>query len=83
MSSFVAPTGGDYYHPDFGGQNPESMPLDDQTIEATRRILATSDLMTMTKKEIRQQLAQEFNVDLASRKYFISDVIDLMLSGAI
>ncbi|KAJ2825922.1 hypothetical protein GGI24_003035 [Coemansia furcata] len=83
MSSFVTPTSGDYYHPDPSGQNPEAMPLDGQIIEATRRILATSDLTTMTKKKIRQQLAQEFNVDLASRKDFISDVIDRMLSGAI
>ncbi|KAJ2813994.1 hypothetical protein H4S07_000237 [Coemansia furcata] len=49
MSSFVAPTIGDYYHPGSGGQNPEAMPLDGKIIEATRRILATSDLTTMTK----------------------------------
>ncbi|KAJ2859778.1 hypothetical protein GGH94_005919, partial [Coemansia aciculifera] len=82
MSSYIAPAGVDYSDPN-GGQNLEIMPLDGQLIEATRRILATSDLTTMTKKKIRQQLAQEFNIDLSSRKDFISDVIDRMLSGAI
>ncbi|KAJ2877034.1 hypothetical protein GGH93_000298 [Coemansia aciculifera] len=82
MSSYIAPAGVDYSDPN-GGQNLEIMPLDGQLIEATRRILATSDLTMMTKKKIRQQLAQEFNIDLSSRKDFISDVIDRMLSGAI
>ncbi|KAJ2742806.1 hypothetical protein GGI19_006770, partial [Coemansia pectinata] len=75
MPSYIAPAGVDYSDPN-GGQNLEIMPLDGQLIEATRRILATSDLTTMTKKKIRQQLAQEFNIDLSSRKDFISDVID-------
>ncbi|KAI8323721.1 hypothetical protein GQ54DRAFT_285936 [Martensiomyces pterosporus] len=58
-------------------------PSDEQIVEAIRRTLAGSDLTTMTKKKIRVQLAQEFNVDLASRKDFISDAVDRMLSGAI
>ncbi|KAJ2785112.1 hypothetical protein H4R18_000700 [Coemansia javaensis] len=56
-------------------------PSDSQIIDATRRILAASDLRVTTKKKIRQQLAHEFGVDLAGRKDFISSVIDRILSG--
>ncbi|KAJ2162957.1 hypothetical protein GGF46_000143 [Coemansia sp. RSA 552] len=57
------------------------MPSDVQIIEAVRRILAASDLTVMTKKKIRQQLAQELNADLTPRKDFISGIIDRVLSG--
>ncbi|KAJ1958460.1 hypothetical protein GGI12_004724, partial [Dipsacomyces acuminosporus] len=59
------------------------IPSDEQIVEAIHRILAGSDLTTLTKKRVRMQLAQEFNADLSLRKEFISDVVDRMLSGAI
>ncbi|KAJ2559820.1 hypothetical protein EV175_000134 [Coemansia sp. RSA 1933] len=58
-----------------------TMPADDQIIDAIRRTLVNADLSTMTKKVIRAQLAQEFGVDLAPKKEFISKVIDEMLIG--
>ncbi|ORX70949.1 hypothetical protein DL89DRAFT_274751 [Linderina pennispora] len=58
-------------------------PSDEQLAEAVRRILAESDLSTMTKKRIRAQLAQEFNMDLTARKDFISNVVDRMLTGTL
>ncbi|KAJ2317066.1 hypothetical protein IWW52_003323 [Coemansia sp. RSA 2704] len=73
-SSFIAP------HSSSFGMSAD-VPSDDQIVGAIRRVLAASDLTVMTKKKIRQQLALEFNADLASRKEFISGVIDRMLSG--
>ncbi|KAJ1941290.1 hypothetical protein FBU59_003541 [Linderina macrospora] len=58
-------------------------PSDEQITEAVRRILAGSDLSTMTKKRIRAQLAQEFGADLTARKDFISTVVDRMLTGTL
>ncbi|KAJ1787782.1 hypothetical protein LPJ67_003081 [Coemansia sp. RSA 1938] len=76
-SSFITPHSAGSLHLDLTGD----VPSDDQIVSAVRRILAASDLTVMTKKKIRQQLAQEFNADLVSRKDFISSVIDRMLSG--
>ncbi|KAJ1727078.1 hypothetical protein LPJ72_006099, partial [Coemansia sp. Benny D160-2] len=59
----------------------DSMPSDDQIIDAVRRLLIDADLSTTTKKVIRGQLAQEFGVDLSLKKEFISKVIDEMLIG--
>ncbi|KAJ1641928.1 hypothetical protein LPJ64_006167 [Coemansia asiatica] len=59
------------------------IPSDAQIVKAIRGILATSDLTSMTKKKIRQQLASDFGADLSSRKDFISDVIDRMLTGSL
>ncbi|KAJ2704064.1 hypothetical protein FB645_003597 [Coemansia sp. IMI 203386] len=59
------------------------IPSDAQIVEAIRGILANSDLTSMTKKKIRQQLASDFGADLASRKDFISDVVDRMLAGSL
>ncbi|KAJ2000785.1 hypothetical protein H4R26_004455 [Coemansia thaxteri] len=83
MSSYVSPaaSGVDYIRQSSIQPMGEELPVDLQIIEATRRILATSDLTMTTKKKIRQQLAFEFNADLSSRKDFISDIIDRMLSG--
>ncbi|KAJ2890160.1 hypothetical protein GGI21_006276 [Coemansia aciculifera] len=84
MSSYIAPAGIDNYTQEpSDGQIPEMPLLDIQIVEAIRRILAMSDLTTMTKKKMRQQLALEFNADLGARKDFISDVIDRMLAGTI
>ncbi|KAJ2845098.1 hypothetical protein IWW36_004928 [Coemansia brasiliensis] len=57
-------------------------PTDDQIVDAVRRILVNADLSTTTKKAIRAQLAQDFNVDLSAKKEFISKVVDQMLIGS-
>ncbi|KAJ2712291.1 hypothetical protein H4R19_002833 [Coemansia spiralis] len=56
-------------------------PSDAQIVDAIRRILSASDLRVMTKKKIRQQLAQELGADLAARKDFIGTTIDRLLTG--
>ncbi|KAJ2672841.1 hypothetical protein IWW42_002612 [Coemansia sp. RSA 1085] len=73
---------------DLGGSATHSIhssmfyPTDDQIVDAVRRILVNADLSTTTKKAIRAQLAQEFNVDLSAKKEFISKVVDQMLVGS-
>ncbi|KAJ2648618.1 hypothetical protein IWW40_003804 [Coemansia sp. RSA 1250] len=76
-SSYIASQSLGQIHSDLAG----GVPSDEQITAAIRRILGASDLSVMTKKKIRQQLAQEFNVDLSSRKDFISGIIDRILSG--
>ncbi|KAJ2382170.1 hypothetical protein GGI23_007423 [Coemansia sp. RSA 2559] len=58
-----------------------SSPSDSQLVEAIRKILGAADLNSLTKKKVRQQLCQEFNKDLTTRKDFISDTVDRILSG--
>ncbi|KAJ2798840.1 hypothetical protein H4R20_004672, partial [Coemansia guatemalensis] len=77
-SSFVVPHSSSYL---LQTDQTADMPSDAQIVDAIRRILATSDLTVMTKKKIRQQLAQEFNADISNRKDFISTTIDRTLSG--
>ncbi|KAJ2846841.1 hypothetical protein IWW36_004153 [Coemansia brasiliensis] len=76
-SSYIASHSLGQIHSDLTG----NAPSDEQIISVIRRILGSSDLSVMTKKKIRQQLTQEFNVDLSSRKEFISSIVDRILSG--
>ena len=69
-----------------GGGTPGMMqmgllPNDEQLTEAIRQILANSDLQSITKKRVREQLSHQFGVDLTSRKEFIGDAIELILNG--
>ncbi|KAJ2492848.1 hypothetical protein IWW47_004921, partial [Coemansia sp. RSA 2052] len=58
-----------------------AMPSDEQLVVSIRRILRSQDLNTVTKKSVRTQLASEYGMDLASRKEFIGDAIQLILAG--
>ncbi|KAI9597706.1 chitin synthase-domain-containing protein [Syncephalis fuscata] len=56
-------------------------PSDDQLLAEIRQILSTSDLMTITKKQVREQLSQMHGIDLTPRKEFINNTIDMVLQG--
>ena len=56
-------------------------PLDDDLLAEIRHILSTADLMTITKKAVRDDLSTLFGVDLTSRKEFINASIDGLLQG--
>ena len=49
-----------------------SMPSDDALLAEIREILRTADLMTVTKKGIKQELERRFNVPLESRRAYIN-----------
>lgn len=54
-------------------------PTDDQLLVEIKRILATADLMSITKKQIRDELSKRFNVELKSRKDSINRMVDGVL----
>ncbi|EGF82537.1 hypothetical protein BATDEDRAFT_34502 [Batrachochytrium dendrobatidis JAM81] len=56
-------------------------PTDEQILADIRQILSSGDLMTLTKKQIRDDLGQRFGVDLRPRKETINRMIDEVLQG--
>jgi chitin synthase len=58
-----------------------SMPSDDALLAQIREILRTADLMTVTKKGIKQELERRFNVPLESRRAYINSATEALLSG--
>ncbi|KAI8928593.1 chitin synthase-domain-containing protein [Entophlyctis helioformis] len=58
-------------------------PSDEQLLAEIRRVLAAGDLMTLTKKQIRDDLSGRFGVDLKPRKDTINRMIDEVLQGRI
>ncbi|KAI9182958.1 hypothetical protein H9P43_003874 [Blastocladiella emersonii ATCC 22665] len=57
-------------------------PTDAEIYAEVQRILATANLMTVTKKQVRDEVSALFNVDLTPRKDFINQCIaDVLSSG--
>ncbi|KAI9350347.1 chitin synthase-domain-containing protein [Obelidium mucronatum] len=56
-------------------------PTDEQLLVEIRRILASADLMTVTKKQVRDELTALFRVDMSSRKATINGFIEEILQG--
>lgn len=54
-------------------------PSDAEIDHAVQRILQDADLTTVTKREIRRQLEEQFGMDLTSRKAAINAAIDRVL----
>ncbi|ORX87273.1 hypothetical protein BCR32DRAFT_215396 [Anaeromyces robustus] len=70
--------------------NPESMATsserdesfnitDDMIMAEVRKIINNSDLMCITKKKVREEVSENFGVDLSSRKDFINHCIEIAL----
>lgn len=65
----------------FAGPSMNPDPSDDDLINALRNYLSTQDLMTVTKKTAREAIQARFpKADLSSRKQFLNDAIDKILS---
>ncbi len=54
-------------------------PSDAEIESAVEEHLRTADLTTITKREIRRRLEEQFGQDLSSRKRVINDAIDRVL----
>ena len=54
---------------------------EDAILAEIREIVRTSDLMSVTKKSIKQELERRFQCNLDSRKAYISSAIEAVLSG--
>ncbi|KAH8201217.1 hypothetical protein TruAng_004607 [Truncatella angustata] len=61
--------------------NLSGMPSDDALLAEIREILRTADLMTVTKKGIKQELERRFNVPLDARRAYINNATEALLSG--
>jgi len=61
--------------------NLAGMPSDDAILAEIREILRTADLMTVTKKGIKQELERRFGVPLESRRAYINSATEALLSG--
>ncbi|KAI9323437.1 chitin synthase-domain-containing protein [Dichotomocladium elegans] len=59
-----------------GGSVASYGPNDEEIRREVHRITATSDLMTMTKKQVREQLSRQFGVDMTYRKDYINQCIE-------
>ncbi|KAI9359285.1 chitin synthase-domain-containing protein [Zopfochytrium polystomum] len=58
-------------------------PSDEELLMQIRQILATADLMTVTRKSVREELTRVFGVDLSGRKEYIHACIDRVLKSEI
>jgi len=62
-------------------QSPENEPTDSDLDRAVQDILSSADLNSVTKREIRRKLEDQFGMDLSSRKPAINQAIDRILVG--
>lgn len=60
---------------------PSNIPSDDALLAEIRAILSTADLMTVTKKSIKEELERRFQVPLDVRKAYIGSATEAVLSG--
>ena len=62
-------------------RSPEDVdgPSDAEIDNAVERVLRDADLTTVTKREIRRQLEDQYGMDLSSRKQAINAAIDRVL----
>ncbi|KAJ3037867.1 hypothetical protein HDV00_001282 [Rhizophlyctis rosea] len=54
-------------------------PTDGQMLQEIRNMIAQGDLMTMTKKQIREALQGRFGVDLSGRREVVNGLVDQVL----
>ena len=62
-------------------QNPDGFPSDEQIKSLIKTVLSTANLMTVTKKQVRDDLALFFGTDMSRKKDFINRVIEDVLQG--
>ncbi|KAI8919488.1 chitin synthase 6 [Powellomyces hirtus] len=56
-------------------------PTDEDLVQRIRFIISKSDLRTLTKRKVRDELSAFFGVDLTDRKTFISDRVEAIVVG--
>ncbi|KAJ1537539.1 hypothetical protein HK405_014539, partial [Cladochytrium tenue] len=60
---------------------PDGLPTDDALLRELRALLATADLMSITKKQTRDALAARFGVDLTPKRAVVNKLIEDVLQG--
>ncbi|KNC96835.1 uncharacterized protein SPPG_07669 [Spizellomyces punctatus DAOM BR117] len=56
-------------------------PTDEDIVERIRYIIAISDLHTLTKRKVREELGSFFGTDLSEKRQFISDYVEAIVTG--
>ncbi|CAG8817062.1 8282_t:CDS:1, partial [Dentiscutata erythropus] len=56
-------------------------PSDEEILQEIRNLLSAANLMTITKKQVRDELSQFFGMDMSSKKEYINNCIELILQG--
>lgn len=59
------------------------LPSDDVLLAEIRLILKDADLMTVTKKSVKQQLELKFGVNLDAKRAYINSATEAVLAGAL
>lgn len=65
----------------FSPEDMVGLPSDDAILAEIREILKTADLMTVTKKGIKQELEGRFGVPLDAKRAYINSATEAVLSG--
>ncbi|KAI8992205.1 chitin synthase [Pilobolus umbonatus] len=60
---------------------PPGFPTDDEILSEIKNILQTANLMSITKKQVREQLSTFFGFDVTPKKEFINNSIEYILQG--
>ncbi|KAL0079364.1 glycosyltransferase family 2 protein [Phycomyces blakesleeanus] len=60
---------------------PPGFPTDDEILSEIKNILATANLMSITKKQVREQLSAFFGFDMTPKKELINTSIEYILQG--
>ncbi|CAG8504297.1 3540_t:CDS:2 [Ambispora gerdemannii] len=61
----------------------DNFPSDEEILQEIRNILASANLMSITKKQVRDDLSQYFGIDMNLKKEYINSCIELVLQGKI
>jgi chitin synthase len=56
-------------------------PTDDDIFTQIKMYLSTADLMSVTKKQVRDEMTRVFNIDMTPRKEYINQCIERILQG--
>ncbi|RKP37869.1 chitin synthase-domain-containing protein [Dimargaris cristalligena] len=64
-----------------GAAMPFNGPSDDEILAQIRQILDNANLMTITKKQVRDELSDRFGIDMLPKKDHINSCIEMILQG--
>ena len=56
-------------------------PSEDQLLVEIKRIITSSNLMNITKKQIRERLSETFGGDFDAKKEYINSLVDYLLAS--
>ncbi|RHZ77100.1 hypothetical protein Glove_186g151 [Diversispora epigaea] len=76
--------GASYYNNAINAMNAMSdsgFPSDEELLQEIRNILASANLMSITKKQVRDDLSQFFGMDMSPKKEYINNCIEMILQG--